>query len=87
MVMRRKQTHPIIPAGISCNKAPNRKGKPLMKCRVAGYRALKTEMPTRKHKLSTHATAANKAPIEKKKKVFFEMSFPEEMGIAGGCAI
>lgn len=55
-----------MPAGISCNKAANRKGKPFMKCRVAGYRELKRTLPTRKHKLSTQATAANKAPTKKK---------------------
>lgn len=61
-----EQTNPIMPAGISCNKAANRKGKPFMKCRVAGYRELKRTLPTRKHKLSTQATAANRAPMRKK---------------------
>ncbi|KAF3847787.1 hypothetical protein F7725_020815 [Dissostichus mawsoni] len=44
--------------------AAKRKGKPFMKCSVAGYRELKRPLPTRKHKLSTQATEANRAPGE-----------------------
>lgn len=46
--------------------AAKRKGKPFMKCSVAGYRELKRPLPTRKHKLSTQATEANRAPGESK---------------------
>lgn len=45
--------------------AAKRKVKPFMKCRVAGYMELKTPLPTRKHKLSTQATEANRAPRRK----------------------
>lgn len=42
--------------------AAKRKGKPFMKCKVAGKRELKTLLPTRKHKLSTQAIEANSTP-------------------------
>lgn len=51
-----------MPAGIKRMTAPKIKGNPFMKCRVAGYRELKTPLDTNEHRPSTHATEANRAP-------------------------
>lgn len=59
-----KQTHPIIPLGISRSATANKKLKPFIKCSVAANSQLKRLYPTRWDRLDTQAMVANRAPAE-----------------------
>lgn len=57
-----KQTHPIIPLGISRSATANKKLKPFIKCSVATYSQLKRLYPTRWDRLDTQPVVANRVP-------------------------